>query len=101
MKTIFKGALAALAIAFAPMVASTPAQANVGVGIYAGSGDGYISVHYRDRYRCGYYDRWGHWRSYPYRYCRSGYYRPYHRAYSRHSYCWYHPYSWRCRYHRY
>lgn len=94
MKTIFKGALAALAIAGASLVTTVPAQARVDVGIGFYGGPGYVSVGYRDR--CGYYDRWGYYHRSAY--CR-GYY-PYRVGY-RHSYCWYHPYSWSCRgYHR-
>lgn len=93
MMTIFKGAIAALAIAGASLISTAPADAaGVGIGIYANPG--YVSVNYRDR--CGRRDRWGHYHRNAY--CR--YERPYIRAGYRHNWCWYHPYSWSCRYHR-
>ena len=102
MKTIFKGTLAALTIAGASLAVTAPAQAGVDVGIGVYGEPGYVSVNYRDRHRCGYYDRWGYYHrysySYRYSYCRN--HRPYHRAYYKHSYCRYHPYSWSCRHHR-
>lgn len=99
MMTIFKGALAAFAIAGASLFATAPAaQADVGIGVGIYADPGYVSVGYRDRSRCGYYDRYGYYHRY--RHCRYGYYRPYHRAYYRSSYCYYHPYSYDCRYYR-
>ena len=97
MMTIFKGALAAFAIAGVSLVTTAPAQADVRVGIGVYGGPGYVSAGYRDRDRCGYYDRRGYYHRY--RHCRYSYHRPYHRA-SYRSYCYSHPYSYNCRYRR-